>query len=49
MILKAVVAFVISNGVIFLLYFRSEEFKYLFDVVKNFKGIMKNNEVDKQD
>lgn len=44
--LKAVVAFAISNGVILLFYFRSEEFKYLFDVVKNFKGIMKSNEAD---
>lgn len=46
--LKAVVAFAISNVVIFVVYFRSEEFKYLFDVVKNFKEIMKNNESDKQ-
>ncbi|MDD3138316.1 MAG: oligosaccharide flippase family protein [Lachnospiraceae bacterium] len=38
---KALVTFIISNTVVFLLYFRSEEFRYLFDVVKNFKGIIK--------
>lgn len=40
-LLKAVVAFSISNFVVFLLYFRSKEFKYLFGVLKNFKGIIK--------
>lgn len=41
-VLKAVITFTISNLIVFVIYFRSEEFKYLFGVVKNFKGIMKS-------
>lgn len=40
--LKAIVAFSVSSGLIFLLYFKSEEFQYLWNIVKNFKGIMRN-------
>lgn len=38
---KALVTFTLANVIIFILYFRSNEFKYLLDVVKNFRGIMK--------
>lgn len=41
-ILKAAVSFIISFGLIFIRYFRTEEFKYLFNVAKNFKNIMRN-------
>jgi O-antigen/teichoic acid export membrane protein len=44
--IKAVITFVISNAIVFVFYFRSEEFKYLLGVVKNLRGIMKNNEAD---
>ncbi|OUO14913.1 hypothetical protein B5F94_07905 [Flavonifractor sp. An4] len=45
--LKAATTFIIANIVIFVCYFRSEEFKYLFGVMKNFRGIMKNDEAVK--
>ena len=39
--LKAVIAFVVSNVIIFLLYRRSDEFKYLWIVGKNLSSIMR--------
>lgn len=45
-LLKGSVTFVVSNMVVFVFYYRSEEFKYLFEVIKNFKGIMGRNEAD---
>jgi hypothetical protein len=44
--IKAVITFVISNAIVFVFYFRSEEFRYLLRVIKNLRGIMKNNEAD---
>lgn len=38
---KAIIAFGLSNLFVFLLYFRSEEFGYLFSIVKNIKGIVR--------
>jgi len=46
-LLKAVATFVISNIAVFMCYFKSKEFKYLFGIAKNFRGIMKNNEANK--
>ncbi len=45
-LLKCSISFGVSNVVIFICYFREKEFKYLFEVVRNFKGIMKKNEVN---
>ena len=39
---KAAIAFGVSFGVIFLMYCRTEEFRYLWNVIRNFKSIMKN-------
>ncbi|MBQ4120200.1 MAG: oligosaccharide flippase family protein [Clostridia bacterium] len=41
-LLKAIVTFIISNGVILVVNFRTKEFKYLLGVVKNFKSIIKH-------
>lgn len=41
-VLKCGVTFTVSNIIILLCYFRGREFKYLFEIVRNFKGIMKN-------
>lgn len=41
-VLKGGVTFTVSNLIILLFYFRGKEFKYLFEIVRNFKGIMKN-------
>lgn len=41
-LLKGIVTFAVSNVIIFVCYFRRKEFKYLFRIIKNFKGIMKN-------
>lgn len=41
-LLKAIVTFVISNAVILTINFKTKEFKYLLDIVKNFKSIIKH-------
>ena len=41
--LKAVLTFGVSNAIIFAVYRKSAEFVYLFDIVKNFKNIMKKH------
>lgn len=41
-VLKGGITFTVSNLIILLCYFRGKEFKYLFEIVRNFKGIMKN-------
>ena len=41
-IAKACLAFLISNIIILLCYFKSKEFNYLFSVMKGLKGMMKN-------
>jgi O-antigen/teichoic acid export membrane protein len=40
--LKGVTAFIMCNIVFLAIYYRSEEFKYLLDIVKNMKSIMRN-------
>lgn len=42
LLFKAIVTFGISNIAILGIYFRTNEFKYLFNVAKNFKNIIKN-------
>ena len=42
--LKAIISFSISFAMVLLLYFKSEEFKYLIGVLKNFKAIMKSKD-----
>lgn len=39
-LLKAIITFLISNIIIFICYRKSGEFKYLLDVMKNFKSII---------
>lgn len=39
-LLKAIITFLISNIIIFIFYCKSCEFKYLLDVMKNFKSII---------
>lgn len=41
-LVKAVIAFVLSSGTIILLYCRTEEFRYLLSVIKSLKGLAKN-------
>lgn len=41
-LLKAVITFVICNLAFLIIYFKTEEFKYLLNIVKNMKKILKN-------
>ncbi len=46
-VVKGGITFILTNLIILLCFCRSEEFRYLLSVAKNFKGIMKSNETDR--